>query len=44
MSEIGEYVACPLCGATVPKAEIQKYGYCELCRLLIEASSGKVKK
>ncbi|GAI62662.1 unnamed protein product [marine sediment metagenome] len=41
MSKNSEYVICPLCGATVPKAEIQKYGYCETCRLLIEALTAK---
>lgn len=27
------YVGCPLCGSTVPRAEIEKYGYCEVCQL-----------
>ncbi len=41
MPKNGEYVRCPLCVATVPKAEIQKYGHCEVCRLLIEALIAK---
>ncbi|MBA7524533.1 hypothetical protein ES705_16673 [subsurface metagenome] len=41
MSKNGEYITCPLCGATVPKAEVEKYGYCEICHLLIEASAAR---
>lgn len=31
-----EYETCPLCGSLVQRAEIAKYGYCEVCRLRIE--------
>jgi len=41
MPKKGEFVRCPLCEAIVPKAEILKYGYCEVCRLLIEALMAK---
>ena len=44
MSENVDYVACPLCGALVPRAEIEKYGYCEVCQLLVEAATGKKPK
>ena len=33
-------IECPLCGATVKQTEIQKYGYCQVCQLLIEALKG----
>lgn len=41
MSKNGDHAVCPLCGALVRRAEIEKYGYCEVCRLLIEALAGK---
>lgn len=31
-----DYETCPLCGSLVPRSEIAKYGYCEVCRLRIE--------
>ena len=38
---VTEYVTCPLCGALVTRAEIEKYGYCKVCQLLIEALASK---
>ncbi|MBT9133226.1 MAG: hypothetical protein DDT32_02223 [Syntrophomonadaceae bacterium] len=38
------YANCPLCGSTVQREEIQKLGYCEPCRLLIEALTGQQSK
>lgn len=31
-----KHVTCPLCGSLVPRGELDKYGYCEVCRLAIE--------
>ncbi|MBA7506180.1 hypothetical protein ES706_04861 [subsurface metagenome] len=41
MSKNGEYVKCPLCGSLVKQSEIEECGYCEVCRLLIEALTSK---
>ena len=30
------FVECPLCGALVPQNEIQTWGYCKICRQLVE--------
>jgi len=35
------YLACPLCGAAVKQAEIQEHGYCQICRLLVEALTAR---
>ncbi|GAI56364.1 unnamed protein product [marine sediment metagenome] len=37
MSTNRHLVVCPLCGALVPQEELKAYGYCQTCRLLIEA-------
>ena len=41
MPKNGDYAVCPLCGALVRRMELEKYGYCEVCQLLIEAINPK---
>ena len=38
------FVECPLCGALVPQNEIQTWGYCKICRQLVEALIGHMER
>ena len=37
------FVECPLCGALVPQNEIKIWGYCKICRQLVEVLIGHAK-
>jgi len=38
------FVECPLCGAVVHLNEIQTWGYCKICRQLVEVLTSHVER